>query len=216
MLTIRDSQFKYRHLSPVPDLYIDVDGTISDFYRYFSHKFLPEMKKKKITVDEIGVTSYRNSTRIRKYIHTRIANKPIDFWAKIPTTIHGRTIINETRRFNPRFFIGVLPNDQTMEFGKVKWCRRKLRFKDRHLDRILINKNKSEYAVTCKGVRNILIDDDIFACEAWEAAGGIAYLYIDNKLIVDRIVDEVYKDMSRHISLDFMLEWNDEQGRYCW
>ena len=227
MLYIPEKHFNYEHCLDVPKLYIDLDDTLSDFSRYFCHKFLKDLISKKHSVDEINSYNYYKNLTIRKYMNKRMSNQRIDFWSRIPPTTNGTYLWNNLKMFKPYVLIGVLPNDIGMELGKIKWIRRRFRWKNNiknnsklkneiysELHRISINADKTKIAVSSKGIRNILIDDSLHACEAWEEAGGIAYLYDDNVFVVERIINSVVGDMNNQTNLDFLLQWNQKLQRY--
>jgi len=216
MLIVPDNHFKYHPLLSIPRIFIDIDGTLSDFYRYFAQVNYYDMRSKKITISEIGPETYRNKAAIRKYIHRNIANKKIDYWSKIPMTKYGYDLWYGLKRFKPSVFTGVIQDDVSMEMGKIKWCRSKchLGMRNSDLDRILINKNRPDYAMTGR-TPNILIDDDSDNCQKWEEAGGVSYFFVDNGFVVEKILREVEADMTRLNSLDFLLTWNQELQRYC-
>lgn len=216
MLSIIEPHYKYVHTSQCPKIYVDIDDTISDFSRYFCHTLYKDMKAFNIKVDDISIYNYTKNIRTRKYINSRISVQKLDWWVKIPTIKSAMSIWHFIKSHEPFIFTGVLDECSEMEFGKIKWIKKKLKFRNRHIHRILINKNKASFAVSNKGVKNILIDDSIFACDAWEAAGGKAYLFVDHQFVAERIANEIELDLQRHISLDFLLEWNNRLQRYCW
>lgn len=215
MLTVQKKHYEYYDLTSSPKVYIDLDGTLFDFYKYFAHMNYKDMRSKGISISEISTENYRKKSTIRKYIHTRMANQKVDYWARVPKTKCADILWHGLRQLKPRVFTGVLGDDPTMQMGKLKWCRKRthLNFKNDDLDRVIFNSNRVEFAknVNCP---NILIDDDPHNCLAWEQAGGIAYYYVDNAFVVDRIVSEVRQDIIRYRDLDFLLTWDDRLGRY--
>jgi hypothetical protein len=217
MLLVPEKDFIYSDLTSAPRIFIDLDGTLSDFYRYFSHLNFYDMRKKGITISDISPEVYRSKALIRKYMHARMRNQKLDYWAKVPKTKNADYLWKSLRQYKPYIFAGVLDDDLTMEMGKLKWCRKRthLGFKNCDLDRILINKNRFEYAKngTCP---NILIDDDSVNCSLWEEAGGIAYYYMDHSFVVDSIISNVKEDLIRHGNIDFLLRWCEKLKRYVY
>lgn len=215
MLIVPKKDYLYYDLTSSPKVYIDLDGTLSDFFKYFAQMNYFDMRDKGISISEISPDHYRRKSSIRKYIHSRIKNKKVDYWAKVPKTKNGAILWNGLKQLKPYIFTGVIDGDSTMEMGKLKWCRRQnhLHFLNDDLHRLLINKNRIEYA-TNNGCPNILVDDDSVNCKAWEEAGGISYFFVDNPLVATRIVEEVREDVIRGSNIDFMLEWNKSLGRY--
>ena len=215
MLIIPEKEYHYYNSVSSPSIYVDMDGTLCDFFRYFAQINYYDMRSKNISVSEISASGYRNKAAIRRYVHKNIAGKKIDYWSKIPMTRHGKLLWNSIKQFKPYIFTGLVQDNHTMEMGKIKWCRRRnhLGFLNADLDRILVNKNRTEYAMTCS-TPNILIDDDADNCLAWENAGGIAYLFIDNGLVADRIACEVREDIIRSIDLEFLKTWNSKLERH--
>lgn len=215
MLFVHEKHFKYNLNTSTPQVFIDMDGTLCDFYRYFAQVNYSDMRKKKITISEISPEHYRKRSYIRKYIHKRISNQKIDYWAKIPRTNYAHLLLNGLRQLKPYVFTGVIEGDHSMEMGKIKWCRRRthMNFKNDDLDRLLINVNRFEYARN-GNCPNILIDDDAENCLLWEQAGGIAHYYMDHEFVAERIVSEVRKEIIEHSNIDFLLEWDRSLSRY--
>jgi hypothetical protein len=217
MLLVPEVHFKYRELISTPKVYVDIDGTLSDFYRHFAHINFYDMRSKKITISDISPEVYRKNIKVRKYMHSRMTNLKVDYWNRIPMTKYGRYLWSNVRLLDPYLFTGVIDKDTSMEMGKIKWCRRRchLGFKNADLNRILFNKNKSEYA-TNNGTPNILIDDDSQSCFEWEMAGGISYLYIDHFFVVENIVNQIRDSMISNPNIDFLLKWDQKLQRYVY
>lgn len=215
MLIAQKNHYEYYDLTCTPKVFVDLDGTLFDFYRYFSHVNYSDMKAKGISISEISTDNYRKKASIRKYIHAKMSNQRIDYWARVPKTKCADILWNGIKQLKPSIFTGVIESDDTMQMGKLKWCRKRshLNFKNADLSRVLFNATRTDFArnVNCP---NILIDDDPTNCLEWEMAGGISYYYIDNAFVVDRIVNEVRNDIIRHRDLDFLLKWDDKLGRY--
>jgi len=217
MLLVPKKDFDYRELTSSPRIFIDLEGTLSDFYRYFAHLNFYDMRKKGISISEISPEVYRNKAVIRKYMHKRMRNQKLDYWARVPKTKNADFLWNSLKPFRPYIFTGVLDNDPTMEMGKLKWCRKRthLAFKNKDLDRILINSNRFEYAKN--GIcPNILIDDDAMNCAMWEEAGGIAYFFMDHPFVVDKIIEDVKSDLIKYPNIDYLLKWNEKLNRYVY
>lgn len=217
MLIIPKKHFEYRELTSTPRIFIDLEGTLSDFYRYFAQINFYDMRSKGITISEISPEVYRKRSVIRKYMHKRMSNQKLDYWARVPKTKNADVLWKSLRPFKPYVFTGVLENDVTMEMGKLKWCRKKshLGFRNVDLDRLLINQNRFDYAKNGE-CPNILIDDDSENCEMWEKAGGIAYDYMDHAFVVDKIIENVKSDLIRYSNIDFLLKWSESLHRYVY
>jgi len=215
MLLVQKKDYSYHELTSSPRVFIDLDGTLSDFFRYFAQINYYDMRDKGISISEISPEYYRKKAAIRKYIHKRMANQKIDYWARVPKTKCSDILWKGLRQLKPYVFTGVISGDTTMEMGKLKWCRKRnhLGFKNADLDRLLINKDRVEYAMNGR-CPNILIDDDTENCRAWEEAGGISYFYVDNPIVVNRIVEEVRDDIIRNGHIDFLWTWDKSLGRY--
>lgn len=215
MLFVTKKDYYYSELTSSPKVYIDLDGTLCDFFRYFAQVNYFDMREKGISISEISPDYYRRKSKIRKYIHKRIANQKIDYWARAPKTKCFDILWKGLRQLKPYVITGLIEGDTAMEMGKLKWCRKKshLGFLNHDLHRLLSNINRAEYANN-RGCPNILIDDDTENCRQWEEAGGISYFYVDNPFVVDRIVSEVRNDIVRHGNIDFMLTWNKSLGKY--
>ena len=205
-----------------------MDDVIVDFSKYFCHKHWREIDGR-FLLEEFTPYGYRTNRKVRTFMNSRMANQSVDYWARIPYTAWGKYLWLSLNCFKPFVFYNTLPNDAGMEVGKFKLAKRQLGFKyltrnmsyrkrpvHSDLYRLLINKDKTEYARKKNGVRNILIDDSIFTCDAWEAAGGIALLYVDNNMVAERIVNEVKKYSESLVNLDFLLEWNQRLQRYVY
>ena len=216
MLLVEEKAFSYIEPNATPRVYIDLDGTLFDFFRYFANLNYFDMRSKGITISEISPEIYRKKASIRRYMHKRMANNKIDYWCRVPKTKCADILWSSLRQLEPFIFTGVISGDTTMEMGKMKWCRKKshLNFKNRDLCRILINKNRKEYANN-NGCPNILIDDDSENCLEWEKAGGIAYYYMDNQLVVSRIVSEVRADVIRNNDIEFLKIWDPKLQAHC-
>lgn len=215
MLLQEEVHFKYHSLNSSPKIYIDLEGTLSDFYRYFAQVNYYDLRRKGFSITEISPEYYRKKAKVRKYIHSHIVNKKIDYWFRIPKTLNGGVLWQGLKNLNPYIFTGVIDNDHTMTLGKIKWCRRKnhLGFKNKDLHRILFNKNRLDYAMN-NNCPNILIDDDFDNCLMWEKAGGIAFYYVDHIFVVDKIVKDVKSAVTDQPNIDFLLSWDSKLGRY--
>jgi hypothetical protein len=215
MLLIEKKHYEYNDIDSTPKLFIDLDGTLNDYFKYFAQVNYYDLIKKKIRISDISASGYRKSAIVRKYMHKHMMHRRLDYWSRVPMTRHGVTIWRSLRKYRPYVFMGVIEDDHVMQMGKIKWCRRRnhLGFKVADYDRLLINKNKIDYAMNGR-TPNILIDDDPYICEQWENAGGIAYYYFDNGLIADSIVENVHRVYMENPSLDFLLTWDSNLKRY--
>ncbi|MFA5403684.1 MAG: hypothetical protein WC358_02000 [Ignavibacteria bacterium] len=217
MLIVPKKTFEYRELDSSPRIFIDLEGTLSDFYRYFAQINYYDMRSKGISISEISPEVYRKRSIIRKYMHKRMSNQKLDYWAKVPKTRCADALWRSLKPFKPYIFTGSIEGDLTMEMGKLKWCRKRthLGFKNADLDRVLVNKDRFEYAKN--GIcPNILIDDDSENCAMWERAGGISYYYMDHAFVVDKIIDDVKSDLIKYSNIEFLLKWDESLSRYVY
>lgn len=228
MYHLPENHFQYiRNNSPLPTLYVDLDGVICDFFRYFCHVFRMKLNARGFYAEDFTAYGYAEDKRIRTFMNKTLSGLPVDYWANMPFTQLGKHMWNSLNCYKPYVFYNVFENDPSMEIGRFKQVRRQLRF--RHykksmskeisplysdLNRILINKDKSSYARNPNGVRNVLIDDNVLACDAWEEAGGKAFLFIDNLMVIERLINEVKNYMETSTNLDFLLEWHQGIRKY--
>lgn len=188
---------------PYPDIYVDFDGTLTNFFQYFKFKFRKKIEEADLSPSSICLYEYKKSQKVRRFMNRIMTTKPIDFWSNMPANRHIKNII---KKFHKSFYVfaSVEEGNVAMEFGKKKWLRyHGVRFKDRDYHRLLINQKKEKYAVV-NGIRNILIDDDCDACDRWEAAGGIAYLYVDNWMVTDSIMSDIKKSLDDQVKFLFL------------
>lgn len=226
MFHIPEKHYNYHDNSPLPNVYIDMDDVIVDFSKYFCHRHWKEIDGKFLP-EEFTAYGYRTNRKLRNFMHNRMSNLGVDYWARMPYSSWGKYLWLSLHSFRPYVFYNTIPNDIGMEIGRFKLAKRHLGFrylsrnmslkKDplySDLHRILVNKDKTKYAKKENGVKNILIDDSIFSCDAWEEAGGVALLYVDNNMVAERIVNEVKKYSESLVNLDFLLEWNQRLQKY--
>lgn len=227
MFHIPKLNFYYRDTSPLPNVYIDMDDVIVDFSRYFCHRFLTEVYNHRFVPEDFTAYGYMKDLRLRTFMHSRLRNLGVDYWSRMPYTQFGKYLWLSLKGHRPFVFYNTFEQDIGMDIGKFKLAKRHLNFRylNRYMSyraepmysdfyRLLINKDKTKYARKENGVKNILIDDSVHSCDAWEEAGGIAYLYSDNIMIVDRIINEVHNKVNSEVNLGFLLEWDQKRQRH--
>lgn len=228
MYHIPNNHFKYRTDNiGIPTLYIDLDGVILDFFRYFCHVFRMKINERGFMHEHVTAYGYATDKKLRAFLNKTIANQTTDYWFNMPYTQLGHLLWDSLKYHRPYIFYNNLENDPGMEIGRLKQIRRRLKFRYYQkymskelspmysdLNRLIINQDKAKYARNALGVSNILIDDSVLACDAWEEAGGKAFLYIDSLMVVERIISQVKIDMDKTCNLDFLLQWDQRLQKY--
>jgi 5'(3')-deoxyribonucleotidase len=166
----------------VPEIYIDMDGVLADF-------FGPVAKHH-------GVTNWRKARKQRAAGGgkiDKIASKPGYFKNLKPLPNAGK-LINGVLKIADDYNIlssPLLSNVEQSSREKNEWLQKHLK---RHQPRsIIFDHEKFKFAKQADGTPNILIDDYDTNIKLWEANGGIGILYEDSAC--ERALKQLYQAM---------------------
>ena len=158
--TTIDEDFNNLFEDNTPDVYVDMDGVLVDFFNEWARL--------------VNVKSYRDIPKkdIGKALK-KIVNTP-NFWEDLPALAGYKDLLQTIKatKGNYKILSSPLANDPNVDPGKREWVRKNLNFFKP--EQVIIDHNKSKYAKKQDGTPNLLIDDFGKNVNAWQSAGGIA------------------------------------------
>lgn len=163
---MKSSELETNHKS-VPIVYIDLDGTIADFFG--------------AVAEQEGVSNWRKARKVKDRIE-QVARKP-GFFAELEPLPNSGKLVHGVLKLAGAYCILSAPLQREIEQSaeeKSKWLERHLK---RHPpEQIIFAAQKEFYARQPDGTPNILIDDFKTNIRLWEANGGIGILYRDEDI----------------------------------
>lgn len=181
----------------VPEIYIDIDGTLADYFGELERHHSVDHWK------DIG----KNDVKIEQ-----IASKP-GFFENLKLLPNAKKLISGVLRYTDHYNILSCPLmthvDQSTE-EKNDWVEKNLKS---HLPKnIVFSENKFKWATKKDGTPNVLIDDYEPNIKLWNAHGGIALLYADSKenTNVNNVLEKVRKVFLGKISTKKIANEIDE------
>ena len=159
-----------------PEVYLDMDGVVADFFTEYA----------KLAGIESGnyrhIPPAKTDPTLNKMVGT-------DFFNRLPKTQPADQIVAMVVKMYGHYHICSSPlrgDFENSEKWKRVWIKNNLNPQPTD---IIITPNKAKYAKQSDGTPNILIDDRGSNISAWEAAGGIGIKYQADEDSLSTIVD---------------------------
>lgn len=159
-----------------PDVYVDMDGVLADFFAEYAK--LAGIKSGNYR----DIPPAKTDPTLQKMVGT-------DFFARLPKFPSADQLIRIVVKLYGRYHICSSPlrgDHENAEHQKKVWIKKNLNPQPAS---VIITPNKAKYAVQDDGTPNILIDDRGSNISAWEAKGGIGIKYQADEDGLDVIVD---------------------------
>lgn len=163
-----------------PEVYLDLDGVLADFFTEYA----------KLAGIESG--NYRDIPPA-KTDPTLTKMQGTDFFNRLPKTHSADQVVAMVVKLYGHYHVCSSPlrNDfENSEKWKKVWIARNL--KPAPVD-VIITPNKAKYAKQADGTPNILIDDRGSNISAWEAKGGIGIKYQADEDSLSTLVDGFHR-----------------------
>ena len=167
---------------PKPKVFIDMDGTIADFFGEWS----------KIS----GVDHYKDIDKNKVEDALDLIRKHPTFWTDLPLLPHAKELVKFVKENFGDYYILSKPleNDPRSATGKRAWIR--AHFQDTPPVDVILTANKAAHAMS-GDVANILIDDFGKYIDSWREAGGVGIKYKDTP--VAHNIDRVKKTLKDYL-----------------
>jgi 5'(3')-deoxyribonucleotidase len=167
---------------PKPKVFIDMDGTIADFFGEWS----------KIS----GVNHYKDIDKNKVEDALDLIRKHPTFWTNLPLLPHAKELVKFVKENFGDYYILSKPleNDPRSATGKRAWIR--AHFQDTPPVDVILTANKAAHAMS-GDVANILIDDFGKYIDSWREAGGVGIKYKDTP--VAHNIDRVKKTLKDYL-----------------
>lgn len=154
-------------------IYVDMDGVMADFCSTALQVLGSSLDYGDIR--DWNFFEYDNLTE--KEFWEMIGQDGADFWANLPAYPHLHPMIALIKAYDPNFQIVTQPGKDTLNsvVGKMQWIDRNLG--QIELYRVHFSNPQQGKSAYLRNRGDILIDDNPRHIQAWEAAGGIGYLF---------------------------------------
>jgi 5'-nucleotidase len=159
-----------------PEVYLDMDGVLADFFTEYA----------KLAGIESGnyrdIPPAKTDPTLQKMVGT-------DFFARLPKLRNADQLVSMIVKLYGHYHICSSPlrgDYENSEAQKKVWIQKHLNPQPKD---IVITPNKAKWAKQADGTPNILIDDRGSNISAWEAAGGVGIKYQADEDGLDVIVN---------------------------
>jgi len=176
-------------------IYLDVDGTLADFWGHATSKGVVPLGNVAYLADPATWTPEQKK---RQHAVDGLMSDP-EFWLTIPPTENAFELISAACSRANTYLLTALPSfakDAKMKSmirrAKLDYAMDVLHFP---ASRVIIceRKDKKQYAIRPDGARNLLVDDAEQNCAEWTANGGHAIFHVGIRSSIRDLKDVLHR-----------------------